>query len=57
VIDEDAPVWTTLQSNMQARADLGHRARFSPHWERALHAFQRYVVTNMGKPTPEGKAQ
>ena len=44
VFDEDDTVWKTVQIMSHAREDLGIKTRFSPHWERGLHAFQKYVA-------------
>lgn len=41
---EDDVVWREVQAMVKIREDLKLGTRFSPHWERALHAFQKYVA-------------
>lgn len=49
VFGEDEPIWETVQALSHQRHELGLATRFSPHWERGLHLFQRYVA---GKLAP-----
>lgn len=45
---EDDVVWREVQAMVKIREDLNLETRFSPHWERALHAFQKYVAKEVG---------
>ena len=47
VFNEDDGVWKTIQAMSHVREELGLATRFSPHWERALHAFQKYLARQL----------
>ena len=44
VLDEDDGPWREVQAMARVREDLGLQSRFSPHWERALHIFQKFIA-------------
>jgi choline monooxygenase len=47
VFDEDDGMWKTIQSMSHVREEIGLKTRFSPHWERALHGFQKYLAKRL----------
>lgn len=47
VFNEDDGVWKSIQAMSHVREELGLATRFSPHWERALHAFQKYLARQL----------
>ena len=48
VLDEDDGPWREVQAMAHVREELGMAVRFSPHWERALHLFQKYLARRVG---------
>ena len=54
VFNEDDGIWKTIQHMSHVREGLGLPTRFSPHWERALHAFQKYVAGRLQAAQGEG---
>lgn len=44
VLDEDDGPWREVQAMMRNREAIGLKSRFSPHWEVALHHFQKTVA-------------
>lgn len=42
ILGEDDGVWKDIQSLARTREESGIQTRFSPHWEKALHSFQKY---------------
>ena len=44
VFNEDDGVWKTIQAMTRVREGLQLQTRFSPHWERAMHGFQKYLA-------------
>ena len=49
VFEEDDTPWKTVQFMSRIREDLGLKTRFSPHWERALHGFQKYLARQLSR--------
>ncbi|MCK1710435.1 MULTISPECIES: aromatic ring-hydroxylating dioxygenase subunit alpha [unclassified Bradyrhizobium] len=47
VLDEDDEPWREVQAMARVREDLGLESRFSPHWERALHIFQKFIANHV----------
>ncbi|WP_018904851.1 aromatic ring-hydroxylating oxygenase subunit alpha [Variovorax paradoxus] len=47
VFGEDEPIWETVQALSHQREELGLATRFSPHWEKGLHLFQRYLADKL----------
>jgi len=47
ILGEDDGVWKDVQSLTRTRSEAGVETRFSPHWEQALHNFQRYWATHI----------
>ncbi|MFK0167089.1 aromatic ring-hydroxylating dioxygenase subunit alpha [Rhizobium sp. NPDC090279] len=44
VLDEDDGPWRQVQAMARNREEIGLPSRFSPHWEVALHNFQKTVA-------------
>ena len=49
VFGEDDGIWKTIQAMSHVREELRLATRFSPHWERALHVFQKYVAKQVAR--------
>jgi len=47
VLDEDDGPWREVQAMTRVREELGLPSRFSPHWEAALHNFQKTVAAKL----------
>lgn len=47
ILGEDDEIWRELQSMARTREESGVATRFSPHWEQALHAFQKYWASRI----------
>lgn len=44
---EDSAYMDAIQHMSPVRDRIGQETRFSPHWERGVHAFQKYVVRRL----------
>ncbi len=47
VLDEDDGPWREVQKMARNREEVGIPSRFSPHWEVALHNFQKTVASKL----------
>jgi len=47
VLDEDDGPWREVQAMARIREELKVPSRFSPHWEAALHNFQKTVASKL----------
>ncbi|MER8465447.1 aromatic ring-hydroxylating dioxygenase subunit alpha [Mesorhizobium sp. M1396] len=47
VLDEDDGPWTQVQAMAPIREELNLPSRFSPHWEVALHNFQKTIAAKL----------
>lgn len=45
--EEDGAYMDAIQHMSAVRERLGLRTRFSPHWERGVHAFQQYIASRV----------
>lgn len=47
VTDQDGPIIATMQAQAALKDEIGFRPRYSPHWEPAVHHFQKVIAAKI----------